>query len=350
MPSRIFIIFFCILGCGPKTSFHGLASKIPDTITEHERFVLRDSRAMVDILIVADSSQSMYHHLNSLGKSLSSLLSVIKEYNWQIGFISADHGDHDPTVELQDNWKNHVHAKNGRFGNFMFLDQKNSVLQKFLTAQTPNYENVFLQTLSHDDKKIDCNKAPHCTFRTEQPLRSLQSAIKRSVLNNKAFFRPEADLITLIITNEEERSEDPTRATSAQDVMDTFYQMFGNNKRFLAFNFFVTDDICLETESQQGSVASVSKSLFKLAELTGGSNVSICSTNYNKELKTISQYIKNSLESFIVLKNKPIPSSLKIQFDDTELEWELQDSQILFQRADTVSREITGSIFYQNQD
>ena len=301
---------------------------------KEERFQLANpDNKKLDILVIADTSGSMYHHLNQLGQSLSSLLSVISKYDWQIGITSADHGDHRDPHTLQESWRDQILTKtSGRFGSLMPLENGKKILNKsILTSQTPNYEKVFFHSLSHQSE-INCNRPPFCSNYLEQPLRSLQSFIKRSVLDNQDFFRAQADFVSLIITNEDERKEDFNRATSAEDVLDSFSQYFSQtNKRFIAYNIIVTEEGCLKSELEKGNTAQMGDAIAQLADLTKGTNISLCSQNYRSELKKISQDIKRQLENKITLQKEPLPESLVIQFiKGPELEWQLSGKDIIF--------------------
>ena len=347
------IFLLCLISC-VETQFHNLSSlqgfssiSLPSKGWEQEKFQLQNKKAKLDILVVADTSGSMYHHLNRLGNSLSDLLSVISHYDWQIGITLADHGDHKNPGALQQSWKDHFENSRGRFGSLMRLENGNRILnKKILKPQTSNYEKVFLHSLSHIPK-IDCNRPPYCSNYLEQPLRSLQTAFKRSLLENQDFFRPQADFVSLIITNEKERREDPSRATSAEEVIESFSRYFSDqNKKFIAYNIIVTDSSCLQSELSKGGTASMSPSIALLAELTGGSNVSLCSKNYGMELKKISQDIRQQLENTVSLKKAPVPESIQIHFlEGPRLKWKISGKNIIFENKSAVST--TAVINYQ---
>lgn len=302
---------------------------------QEEEFMLDKKKSLVDILIVADTSESMYHRLNDLGQSLFDLLSVISDYDWQIGITSADHGDHTEPSGLQQDWRDYVLEPQGRFGGLMNLEDEGGILRtKILNSQVLNYHNVFFHTLSHEPSR-DCNRPPYCHSRLEQPLRSLRSAMQRAQLDNSSFFRPQADLVSLIITNEEERSEDRARATQALQVVRTFNKIFGHlDKKFIAFNIVIMDEACLAVERENSQVAHMARSIAKLADLTGGQNISICSHNYGKSLKEISKHIKNSLENSVLLKKEPVPETVEVEFiKGSKLDWKLYGRQIVFENS-----------------
>ena len=151
-------------------------------------------------------------------------------------------------------------------------------------------------------------------------------------MDNQNFFRPKADFISLIITNEDERKEDPSRATTAEDVLNSFLKRFSDSKRFIAYNIIVKDINCLNSERAKGGIAHIAKSISRLAELTNGANINLCSQNYGSELRKISKDIKNKLENTVTLKKEPIPESVQIHFiKGPKLEWRLSGKQIIFE-------------------
>ena len=353
------ILAFSLLfqvSCDNGTQFQSLSSKSQSLPVlsdlkgfEKESFRLKKEKPKVDILVVADTSGSMYHHLNQLGQSLSSLLSFISNYDWQIGISLADHGDHHNPKALQQNWRDSIVTENsGRFGSLMPLENGSRLLnKKILNSRTPSYEKVFLHSLSHKPK-IDCKRPPYCSNYLEQPLRSLQSAIKRAVLDNQAFFRPQSDFISLIITNEDERKEDPSRATSAEEVLNSFLKHFSDSKKFIAYNIIVKDKECLLSERAKGGVAHIASSIAKLADITKGRNVSLCSPNYEAELRKISQDIKNQLENTISLEKEPLPESVQVYFTEgPQLKWKIFGKDIIFENNSTDSSSIV--VFYKEK-
>lgn len=331
-----------------QNSTHLYSSTTSDWKTEN--FVLEANKPLADILIVADTSKSMSHRLSQLGHSLSDLLSVIANYDWQIGITSVDHGDHEDPSSLQQSWRDYILEPHGRYGGLMKLENDSRVLNtKILTSEMVGYEDIFLHSLSHGSNR-ECHRPPYCHPRLEQPLRSLKSAIQRALLDNASFFRPSADFVSLIITNEEERAEDRKRATTARQVVQTFNETFGHlNKQYIAFNILVTEETCLQSEKAISEQAQIAYSVAELAELTGGYNISLCQQNYGQELRKLSQHIKNSLENSIVLKTEPIAETIQIDFiKGAQLSWEQFGRNIIFENRDSQATEV--SVSYQSQN
>ena len=331
-----------------------------------EDFVLGEKKALVDFLLVLDATESMFHHYEGYGHAFLDLLSVISNYDWQLAFTSSDHGDHEAPSGLQASWRDHILDPYGRFGSLMPLEDSWGILRaKVLNPKVRNYEDVFFHTISHGSG-IDYRRPPYRSGPLEQPLRSIMSAMQRAELDNSPLFRPSADLVSVIWTNDEERAEDESRATSARQVEQTFYKIFGHlDKKFLAFNILIKDEDCLAEERRrameihiaehgrsslregEGQLVRIGRSIMELAELIGGQNYSICNEDYGQVSRDISRYIKNSLESSIVLKKEPIPGTVEIQFlDGPKLDYNIYGRKIVFEK---VSEPASVSVSYQSR-
>ena len=327
-----------------------------------EDFVLGEKKALVDFLLVLDATESMFHHYEGYGQAFLDLLSVISDYDWQLAFTSADHGDHEDPSGLQASWRDHVLDPYGRFGSLMPLEDGRGILRtEVLNPKVRNHEDVFFHTISHGDG-IDYRRPPYRSGPLEQPLRSSMSAMQRAELDNSPLFRPLADLVLLFWTNDGEREEDKARATSAQQVVQTFYKTFGHlDKNFLAFSILIMDEDCLDEERKRarenhiaehgrsslkegnGQLVRIGTSIMELAKLTGGENYSICDENYGQVFRDISRYIKDSLESSIVLKREPIPGTVEIH---PKLDYKRYGRKIVFEK---VSGPTPVSVSYQSR-
>ena len=316
-------------------------------------------KRMLDIVIVVDSSISMNHYLLKLGERLSSLLVSIEDYDWQVAFITADHGDHasiitDGKSYTQDKWQDHINDPLPSFGQLMPLEAKPAVVinqrtlstvieakmldQRNLNSQTPDYQNVFLYTVSHFPQKY-CKSPPYCQRHLEQPLRALKSSIERVNYDNKAFFRPGADFVSLTITNEDERWEDQERATTAKDVVETFNEYLKPlGKRFFAFNILIKDEpangqSCLKENLKKHKSAKIGNRVGELADQTGGFNISICDGDYSEGLQDISKAIETFVEQSVDIEEPFQPDTLQVEFLDSEpIPWKLSGNRLIFER------------------
>lgn len=372
----------------------------------------RPGRKSLEILVILDTSQSMNRNLRKLGKRLSPLLSAISDYKWRMAFTTAEHGDRnslDPwqdhagsaplkqTVSIREsflktshqlwrdpkqpysvllnrlkNYWQHLGDPFGSFGKLMNLEGptliekrtpdniiKFQVLkERLLTADMPDYETIFKNTVSHETVKLRftdetpfCGLPPFCSSNIEQPLRSLKSAMERIHFDNAFFFRPNTDVVALMIANDDvkhshkyNKVQNPTRA---QDVMDTFNRVLRPlNKRLFAFGILPLDEQCLFKEA--GGDGFFSARVAELAEQAdGGFNISICESDYGPDLQEISEVIKTLVEQpSVEIEESFIPETLQVEFlDGSAIPWQLFGSKLIFSHEPAQDTQI--KIYYQ---
>ncbi|MDE0119965.1 MAG: hypothetical protein OXM55_08175 [Bdellovibrionales bacterium] len=286
-------------------------------------------REELEFVVVLDASQSMDDNLKKVGENLQPVLSYISDKKWRMVFMTADHGDH--TGNTSDIWESY-HGDQARFGKFMRLEKRGSILdQLILTDTTPEYEQIFKDTLTRRSPS-ECDLPPGCHGPHEQPLRSLKAAFSRYETDpsHKSFFQADTDTILLIMTDEDERRQDPQSATTAEEVIHTFKNMFkGKRKRLFAFSLSIQDESCYEEERRgifSKKTAAYGHIIGRLAELTGGQNVSLCSKDYGAALARISQITRSLIESDLVLQKLfLLPETVRVSLDpiQEQVSWNL---------------------------
>lgn len=305
----------------------------------------------INFLFILDVSASMTDDLSRLGEAFESLISQIRLIKWNMFFTTADHGDHDYTENLEtknkvfssQKWEDYTGDK-PYFGQFMDLEYKGeSINQKQLSVNTTDYINVFKDTLTKNLEE-DCDLAPYCQGSLEQPLRVLKSSLKR--LAKKDPFK--GDIISIIVTDEDERSEDLENATKAQEVVNTFNTLFPE-KSFHAFSLLIQDNNCLKQQQEYSPQSVYGERISELAKLTQGKNISLCELDYGPPLKSISRFVRNLIES-VDLKEQPIlTQNITIEFlkGSSRKQWELKNKKIVFKKALDIGSEIKVSYFYE---
>ena len=83
-----------------------------------------------------------------------------------------------------------------------------------------------------------CELPPGCQSLQEQPVKSLKAALGK----NQDFFREEADLIAIVISNSKERANDQDAATQPIEVIEQFQSIHGLKKRFKVYGIIITED------------------------------------------------------------------------------------------------------------
>ena len=279
-----------------------------DCSTETETFHLNTRETPLDIVFVLDVSRSMRYHLKKLGQSMNSLLRHIQNFDWQMAFTTADHGDHTKIGGRvgEEDWRDYQ-GNLPYFGKFMPLEYQGQLAREYILQKTtPLHEVIFHDTLTlNNNRGRNCNKGlpPFCQGGHEQPLRALKSAFERK--ENKDFFNREGSIvIAFVVTNEDERVEDPDNATTAQEVVETFHSKF-TDKSFYGFGIIVQDSSCYKTNDRRSTRSEYSNKVGELAKITRGRNISICESDYGQALAGISHLIQERALDSIQLKKLP---------------------------------------------
>jgi len=319
------------------------------------------NKKSLDFVFVLDVSPSMVEDLARLGQSFEDLMSQIVVSNWQIFFTTADHGDHDHMVDpvsgytafSHQKWQDY-HEDQPYFGNFMYLEhQGKKINQKKLDAQTSDYINVFKDTVTRgpDD---DCSLAPYCQGSLEQPLRALKSSLERLAQGkqtgeNTLSLNPSAkDVVSFIITDEDERVENSDHATTAEDVLQTFKTLFPE-KYLHSFSLIIQDDECLARQKQYSPQSVYGQRVSRLAELTNGENMSLCEENYGFLLQELSHLLRGLIES-LTLKGRPVlKNEITVEFTKgtPRTDWKLEGKKLVFKEALEPGSEIKVSYFVE---
>ena len=318
------------------------------------------NKKAVDFIFVLDVSPSMVEDLARLGQAFEDLMSQIVASHWQIFFTTADHGDHDHTIDpvsgktafSHQKWQDY-HEDQPYFGNFMYLEhQGKKINQKKLDAQTSDYINVFKDTVTRGPGG-DCSLAPYCQGSLEQPLRVLKSSLERLAqgkqIGNTLSLNPSAkDTVSFIITDEDERSENSDQATTAEEVLGTFKKLFPE-KSLHSFSFVIQDDECLARQKQYSPQSVYGQKVSKLAELTNGKNISLCEESYGLLLQELSHLVRSLIES-LTLKEQPIlESEITVEFKKgtPRTEWQLKGRKLIFKEVLELGSEIKVSYFVE---
>ena len=313
----------------------------------------------VDFLFVLDVSPSMTAVLERLGQAFESLMSSIQQTNWRMFWTTADHGDHFYTenpltgekIFSHQSWEDYEGTE-PYFGRFMNLEHRGKKLDTaVLSVNTSHYTEVFKDTLTKKEGD-SCALAPYCQGAMEQPLRSLKASLEllaqaEEGSSTAPTIRESATFISFIVTNEDERKEDPQHATQAQEVLDRFKELFPKT-HFYSFGLLILDDqnkeskACLEQQTDYSVdvkySAVRSKKVAELAHLTKGENISLCEVDYGPSLEKISQLLLSRIQK-LSLKETPLPGSIKVEFikglssSQEGVKWKQEGQNLLFEEV-----------------
>jgi len=370
---KYILILSVILSCSNPTQFsyepgaERLSSETDNTLNEnenededselcldcsdgfvHEFFEFKEEETKLDILFVLDVSRSMRDNLSKLGESMDSLLSRINNFDWQMAFTTADHGDHTKVGGRvgEESWQDY-RGDLPHFGQFMRLELRGELLgDQILKKNNPDFDKIFEDTLTSNSTK-NCNDGlpPFCQGGHEQPLRSLKAALERE--ENQLFFRKNADLIIIVITNEDERVEDPRRATSAQEVKDVFYSLNRNKgKSMYGFGIIVNNEDCYIYHNNRMTRGEYSERVAELAQVTSGRNISICEEDYGNALRGVSNLIRKRSFDRVKLEKTPKEGTTQVSFTPRQdIEWVVRGETIFLKSLFHLIPRLMFSIF-----
>lgn len=338
----------------PSSPFSRKSRKTQDGFLE-EHFTIED-RKDLEILIVVDTSTSMDKNLKKMGANMASLLSHIRDKKWRMAFTSADHGDHF-RKQTSPRWREYK-GDFPKYGKFMFLELNRKLLKphQILYRDTSEYTRIFEDTLTRTSGS-DCSLPPYCQPRNEQPLRSLKAAFLRGQTDevHQKFFKENTDTVAIIITDEDERREDPDQATRAEEVIQVYQKVFkGQSKRLFGFSISVQDKACFEKESQpewliKTAGVAYGRIVGRLADLTGGRNVSLCSQDYGLALSSISEVTRSLMHSLTLKKLFYIPETVQVRLKPAQprVKWKLKARNVIFSEGILPGTKVTVRYQYE---
>ncbi len=247
----------------------------------------------LDILFVMDTSVSMIPHLRQFKEKFSGFLRYFSTLNWRFALTNADYG------ETGVFFLNYGALK----GEIMPLEKAGKILNLYyLQKGMSDYDQIFLDSVSthktgeyrvtgnmgRPENLNVCHLPPFCQSLQEQPLKSLKSAL----VKNEDFFRKEADLAVVIISNSKERGGESDFSTEPKEVIEQFRSVHGVNKRFEVYGIIIIEDDtdCLNQNQAQQIFfpeGDFSDKIADLSTMTGGKVFSICSSHYQDVAQSI---------------------------------------------------------------
>ena len=300
--------------------------------TAVETFNMEASEIEVNIIFVLDVSTSMKKNLEKLGSSMRSFLSHIKDFKWSMSFTTADHGDHvrrSGRVSEQD--ADDYSGDHPHFGRLMQLEYRGKLIPDTILHKN----NEFLDALFYDtltlNRENTCSLPPFCQGDHEQPLRSLKAAIE--IRENQDFFTSD-NVVAMIITNEDERDEDKSKATTAKEVLQSFNSNFPD-KNLYGFGISIQDESCYKSQKSKSKVA-YGDYVQELAQITQGYNVSICESDYGPSLADISRIIRSRILGNQVSLKSGVPQKGSVEIEINPVQntrWKVQGRKVIFTPA-----------------
>lgn len=283
----------------------------PDGV-QQETFAFDDDNSMskVDILFVDDNSGSMLDKQQKLSTKLSAFVGSLANVNWQIAITTTD-------------------TSNGRWGlkgGFVDMVGANT---KILTANTPNYETVFRNSIVRSEM-FNCGL--NCPSDDERPLQAVVEAVAKRGGENAAFFRPNSDFVVVFLSDEDEKYAESGMPVDPQSALNAIRASLPNTK-FTAYGIITRpgDTGCYNEVSQVSG--KYGEYMASLIGMTGGVAGSICDADYSSSLTAIGNRVRENAGT-ITLKYLPFPDTLQLIIApfDPSLTWSIEGQSIRFNK------------------
>lgn len=280
----------------------------------------------VDILMVVDNSISMIHDQSKLSREFNNFVSALQDANYRIGVITTDTDSIGKENEP------------GYYGNLDHIGDSDTL---FIDKSSSDPSLLFSEAINREETRTCLENQQHfnCVSPNEMPLRALKRALDKRFSVNSDFFREDAELAIVIITDEDETANAEGETYSAVEFLNYFNREFGDTKLLTAFTIAIPegDEDCLQAQRAEtftGKAGEYGKRVGALADLTEGFQANICNENFGEDLVKISEFVeKTLLVTRIKLPGDPRRDSIQLEVTTPEGElfdanWELKNGFI----------------------
>lgn len=274
-----------------------------------EEFSQGSQASPVDMLIVTDNSRSMAEEQSKMADRTHSLLDKMQSLDWRIGFTTTD-------------------VSSGTYGLKGALLPLEGGVGNVLKKGDANAERIFARTITRDET-LNCLLAEDCPTGNEQPLAATLLALQKKATTNKNFFRDNADLMVLIISDEDEKSNG-VGALLGNALVLGIRSILSPDQKFVVSAIIIKpgDSSCHSSQQPDGNYGNV---ISGLVLLTGGFLGSVCATDYGSQLASIGELVRRAADSF-TLSQTPKVGTLNLSFVPAQptTQWKLIGRQVIF--------------------
>lgn len=290
----------------------------------------------VDILVVLDTTGSMTPELDKLAPRFKNLVSKLQNVDWQIAVTNAGATPNG----FFDTW-----MMKGKFMKFQGQPQE----KKILSWRDSNVDLYFQKTVGRadDGNAHPCDLQPYCMNPKPEPLKAVKMAIDQRATENIGFFRKDAYLVPLIISDADEK-ENGT-GMQAQELLSHFNaNLAGQMKGLINLGIIIQpgDKKCFDSNNtfwggQNGSGGHYGTVVDQLSKLTNGLTMSLCDTDYGPGLSQISDKVRENMSLF-QLDADPLNGELEVKVTPaTDATWTLQGRRLVFSKVLPIGSKIS---------
>lgn len=257
----------------------------PGELKEASQSINVGAQTEVDVLFVVDNSGSMAEEQQGIGNKINGFLNKINGLNWQIAITTTDpRPDTVITGDTNRPWGDGQLRPFDSNSGSQYILRSNQVTAA--DAQTKLSNAIQMGIAGSGD---------------ERGIYGAYRAVERSTVAgvNRDFFRPNAKLAVILISDEDECSTGAggcPAATAAksvpQNMIDHVRATLGQNKGF-SFNsiIYIPNDASCTTGQKAGAVYK------EMSTLTGGVVASVCATDYTTPLNVIGSRVVSLVNS-----------------------------------------------------
>lgn len=232
----------------------------------------------VDILFVIDDSGSMGSHQSNLAANVNKFISAFSatmQIDYQVGVVSTDMSDY---------------TRAGRLVGPI----------RYVTPSTPNgmavmASNIMVGTSGDwEEKSFD----------------PIVAALSNPLVSgyNAGFYRPEAHLAIIFITDAEDQSR--IDATSLYDFLKT---LKGTPDKVLAYGVIVPSNVS-NCQRDETTLPRKIETFLSFPVNAGNNLMSLCDPNFGTKLADLSKDIAKFVGGIVYLNRAPVPSTIQVVF------------------------------------
>lgn len=336
----------------------------------------------VDMIFIVDNSSSMNEEHKNLGRQFKDFLDDVKDLDYNIAIITTD------ISKSPKNPKSNQPYQDGKFiriGGQMYIrnpgiggqppkhlvDNFKDTLERPETLACDNQDDsgsAYERSVKKWEGSSTTQQNAHCPSGDERGIYALNQAIDNS--SHRSFFRKEAQLMAVIISDEDERSgagyinDNPEYKFETYDWPEVLIQnvadKFGRLKNF-SFHSIVTDTSrCLSDQNRKKNSGAgygrgyIGKEYIRLSRakdknlmqydlnLLRGSVISICSSKYGDQLSKIAEYANNIRASIPC--EKPDRIIFKVDGRHKDINYDLEGRSLIIRTKINLRSKISLSV------
>lgn len=268
---------------------------VQDKYSRHSQSYQITSQNKVDILLITDNSGSMEYEQKSMANRMGTFISKLRGLDWKIGISTTD-------------------PQNVSTGDGRLLPMSGLASAYFITSamNETTAQSVLGQTIQRKELGYSEEQGIYVTSR------SIERSLNPNDKIHYGFYRPEAALAVVVISDEDE-SATGTR-NKPENLIKQVQSSFGANKKFV-FHSIITrpgDTQCRATEGYAYGYTYEKLSKLTGAGTTGGAIIgSVCEADYASQLSGIGTSIQD-MKRTLDLECAPsaaLESSIQISYE-----------------------------------